>query len=56
MPKVTRILLISAISIVFVIGLATPAGAATRVLTLSPSGSDSASGSADAPLRTLGAA
>ncbi len=56
MPKVTRILLISAISIVFVIGLVTPAGAATRVLTLSPSGSDSASGSAHAPLRTLGAA
>ncbi len=32
------------------------AGAATRELTLSPSGSDSASGSAAAPLRTLGAA
>lgn len=32
------------------------AGAATRELTLSPSGSDSASGSASAPLRTLGAA
>ena len=37
--------------------LATPSvGAATRELTLSPSGSDSASGSATAPLRTLGAA
>ncbi len=56
MPKVTRILLISAMSILFVVGLVTPAGAATRVLTLSPSGSDSASGRAAAPLRTLGAA
>jgi len=45
-----------AVSIVAVLLTAPSASAATRELTLSPSGSDSASGSASAPLRTLGAA
>ena len=40
----------------FLVLTAPEAGAATRELTLSPSGSDSASGSRSDPLRTLGAA
>ena len=48
--------LLLAMVALFLVLTAPEAGAATRELTLSPSGSDSASGSRSDPLRTLGAA